>query len=163
MREIKFRGYQLKGKNKTWVFGSYDWNWEALGKSYIYTLIDRVIGGHLVDKESIGQYTGLKDKNGVEIYEGDILKYVYHPLGNDELVYEYSKTGVIEYQFNCFGFVAKIEENKRLIPERCMSWQRDERKIYKHPTKGLDWFNANPSFYKMEVIGNIYENPELLK
>jgi len=80
------------------------------------------------------QYTGLHDKNGKEIYEGDIVRQYQHSIENNDL---YQRVGVVEYRedrFWCFGDRCHFHLNGHL---------RDIPK----------------SSY--EVIGNIYENPEL--
>jgi hypothetical protein len=82
------------------------------------------------------QFTGLKDKNGKEIYEGDIVKFRSHP--------DKEKIGEVFYRESWARFNIKTQDEF-------------EKKKGTHSLTGFGTLNY------VEVVGNIYENPELLK
>ena len=125
MREIKYRG--LNEETGEWVYGWYTKLVEGIRRfdAIIADVDGELTRFYIHNKETIGQYTGLHDKNGKEIYEGDLIKY-----GSDAPL-------EVIYRESCFCYNQKSRYISRL-------------QIFD---------NIN----KIEVIGNIHENPELLE
>lgn len=136
LREIKFGGKSIY--DVEWLYGSLI-KIEEDRYAIIPDLNDIEIGNSIgiyeVDPITIGQFTGLRDKNGIEIYEGDIIRW--RRDGKLYLV-----------KFYAGMFYASVEElNKGVyggIPLHVLTVNEEDE-------------------YKCEVCGNIYDNPELLK
>ncbi|TFU93946.1 hypothetical protein E4T81_04965 [Barnesiella sp. WM24] len=139
MRTIKFRGKRID--NGEWVYGSLA---ETHGKLFIGIPTDPGMDWRKVDSKTVGQFTGLLDKNGKEIYEGDIITADRYPFFSDG---KPNYVAVVEW--NDCGYAAFFELHKdsdaRGISVGC-------------PVMDFDSDNAA----EFEIIGNIHDNSELL-
>ena len=139
MREILFRGRRKKG-DKRWVEGSLTCGYAG----YVGIMVWCCAGTSFeVAPETVGQFTGLTDKNGKKIFEGDILCVEQRGETGSRIcpVYfgEYIDADSVFDDYRCIGFYVKT-------PDGC----------------GNIGFLLDDEF-EYEVIGNIYDNPELLK
>ena len=127
-RKIKFRAWgfpigKTSGEKEMFFVDSYYWEeWGCSG----YNLEEC-----MKDDDVLMQYTGLKDKNGKEIYEGDILNRITKGYGNERIIVKYGQD--------------------------CVNAEGDsEDQAY--------GYNVSQYFaLDSEVIGNIYQNPKLIK
>jgi uncharacterized phage protein (TIGR01671 family) len=141
MREIKFRGRRVD--NGKWVYGlpkygsggniNYICGWFGEQESPLYDEIE-------VSPNTVGQFTECKDKNKIEIYEGDLITMpvIYKtPEGGDHKIWEV-----------VFIYSAWHLKDENRPPSR------DEYSLYQE----LECYEGD-----IKKIGNIYENKELLK
>lgn len=153
MREIVFRGKRID--NGEWVEGYYVRLYGSNGRvsRRIYTSCAEVDCGDYypdffeVQPSTVGQYTGLKDKNGKRIFEGDVVSYKrVHQFTEDDDIEDYGNQFPDKIS-DCLGVVEFRNGKFMPLPER-------------HDCDDY-WYSDGQ--YGFEVIGNIYDNPELLE
>lgn len=145
MRDIKFRAWDKVHKKMIKPSGSYGsmkhWRIEGANNGYWGMFEGKRLCGNADDSGIMMQYTGRTDKNGVEIYEGDLIPYMFNA----------KKLGVVkygEYQNICddefSGHIGFYVE-----------WQDKQLRSMNRKDLGY-WIKVS------SVVGNIYENPEQL-
>lgn len=135
MREIKFRGKS---------FADYKWHYGDLiqmdnGDTYIHETIQGCRSSHMINPNTVGQYTGLKDKNDKEIYEGDIIK-----------------------EFDSDGdpwSLSAVEWGEHLGVGWCL---KGIKSFCEYDKRVYDVDLESSVVCKSEIVGNIYDNPELI-
>lgn len=134
MRPIKFRGKRID--NSEWVYGDYC----TIPQPNILFVNDKhEIDCSPIDPETVGQFTGLHDKNGTEIYEGDIVKFkrvLFTDCSQEEIESTQDFEGVVIWRRHCWA----LKSEDRYLP---FFWSSDKDEY--------------------EVIGNIWEHPHLLR
>lgn len=151
VREIIFRG--KRKDNGEWVEGNYEW-YHKPEKHIISNPYTGETKGVL--PETVGQFTGLTDKNGKKIFEGDIVKY----SDEEECYYHEEYTEFISeivFEKGAFGIGCREE-----LPIDLDYWCDNDNFV---SLWELYW-NLNCEQYELpmfEVIGNIHDNPELLE
>ena len=163
MREILFRGKDTLGH---WLYGGFHL-WETrqpcvmddklkpeeikhiiIQNSFADWNMPRTMQPYIVIPETVGQYTGLTDKNGTKIFEGDIIK-----SDNGRV----SAISVVQYgKFEPKMFYDLIEDYVRPRPKEKLYG------LFAKSKSGEDMFLSECS-HLIEVIGNIHDNPELLR
>lgn len=129
MREILFRG-KRKSDGK-WIEGDLS-RCLVVGETHIRRIEDNLsTTTHRITPDTVCQYTGLTDKNGRKIFEGDVIKH----------------------------FNQSNDDEKYVVG--CIKWDQDSCKFVKEKKDGAKYTINNKCTY--EVIGNIFDNPELLK
>ena len=137
MREILFRGKRTD--NGTWAYGYLFCIWE---RTYLcWGTTNDVPNMKEVIPETVGQYTGLTDKNGKKIFEGDIVKCT-------DTINDFEFNAVVEFgnpngEYN-WGYQLKF-----------ISGEDSNFDI-------LCWVDMEETGAYIEIIGNIHDNPELL-
>lgn len=146
MREILFRGKNtLDGK---WVYGDL----EKFTRDFLRIVDHKILEhGKTIIPETVGQFTGLTDKNGTKIFEGDIVRY--------------TRKNWLEPLYECKKYNL-VSLHRIFFNEKCGAFWEEHIDVETKRVVGSGLLRFNDIRAEeniVEVIGNIHDNPELLK
>lgn len=152
MREIKFRGKRVD--NGEWVYGYYFCGYQKYSyiesEEYKHWIEGYDEKGHYfvyeVIPETVGQFTGLKDKNGKRIYEGDVVRVTNNSIEISDGKNTFYETRIYEIFFHKHSFMGDLK--KYGLP----FLQKTIYPIYHYLNEMSD---------DIEVIGNIHDKGEV--
>ena len=149
-REILFRGKCVSDSKYAgeWVTGGYVAP-DSDCKKRNEGLIVEYFGGNTtityhVDTDTVGEFTGMRDKHGKKVFEGDVVRRRESALG-------YVKTGVVKYDCHLGAFVLEYE-----------SYGQTCKSTFDNEFSENDGNCTIRGTYSYEIIGNVYDNPDLL-
>lgn len=143
MREILFRGKRTD--NDEWIFGNLEYN--PITKLAFISVPQHIhVDVEMVDPETVCQYTGLTDKNGKKIFEGDI-------------VFDDETYSLVRWDEGKAMFVIDDYGTRGCLME--YGWDEDAGGYGVVDTNSFDDFCGTVNL-DFEVVGNIYDNPDLL-
>ena len=148
MRTIKFRG---KVKHEIhWVLGSLLVYGDGEHNIFMPRAHNYKLDSYNVEPETVGQYTGRKDSIGREIYEGDIVMSYVIFTDEEEIIREFWRVGEIRFVAGSFRLTNCTNYDDREMTIKS-DIQPSKKSTYGFPT------------YRSQILGNIHDNPELLK
>ena len=135
MREILFRAKRNNERNAgEWVIGLL-WHYTEKAAAIYSDTLDRLCW---VSRDTVGQFTGLTDKNGKKIFEGDICTYPD-------------------------GWVDHAGDGVETFSVGVVTWYNEHPCFYLTNNIGVEWDEIWDTAGEITVIGNIHDNPELLR